>query len=94
MTGRVFDAGPPGPLSQNHPLLQPRQLVSEADAGAAAIAVLLRPPVLGQLTGGLAFSIGSAAHILATTGLRTSLSDYSLTGLCMYVRLSKGGLRK
>ena len=60
-------AGPPGPLPASHPLLQPRQVVSDADAGAAALAGLLRPrpPGADQLQGALKVVLAKAAGHLA-----------------------------
>lgn len=52
-------------MPANHPLLQPRQLASDADAGATAVAALLRPPASEQLPGALRVVVAKAVGRLA-----------------------------
>lgn len=58
-------AGPPGPMPTGHPLLQPRQLTIDAEAGAAAVAALLRPPATEELPGTLRVVAAKMAGRLA-----------------------------
>ena len=52
-------------MPTSHPLLQPRQLMSDAEAGAAAVAALLRPPATEELPGTLRVVVAKMAGRLA-----------------------------